>query len=133
MTARNSVLAIGTVTFGLIATAIIANAETKDGATPAANPLKERLVEQFRALDKNRDDRLTKAELGDGLFEHCPKPKPSFRNAGGRRFSRHPVIQRRRDWNRARKSPSKRPLSDKAPVAWCRAITPLGVWFRISA
>jgi peroxiredoxin len=69
MTARNSVLAIGTVTFGLIATAIIANAETKDGATPAANPLKERLVEQFRALDKNRDDRLTKAELGDGLFE----------------------------------------------------------------
>lgn len=69
MTARNSFLAVGTVAFGLIATAIIANAETKDAAPAGATPLKERLIEQFRALDKNRDDRLTKVELGDGLFE----------------------------------------------------------------
>lgn len=62
MTARNGFVAVGTLSFGLLCIGMV-------GAQTGGNALKDRLTERFRDLDKNNDGRLTKAELGDGLFE----------------------------------------------------------------
>lgn len=69
MTVRKSAWAFGTVISGLLLTAVIVNAQTKDASSAGGNQLKERVAERFRALDKNQDDRLSKSELGEGLFD----------------------------------------------------------------
>ncbi len=67
MTIRNGMFAGMAVMMGL-ALAGVMRAQSGDSPGVRGKALDDRVAERFRALDKDRDDRLTKAELGAGLF-----------------------------------------------------------------
>ena len=62
-------LTIGTVCSGLAVTALIVRAQSGDTAAKKSGAAAFSLADRFKELDKNRDDKLSREELGPALFE----------------------------------------------------------------
>lgn len=67
MTLKSGSLA-GLVVISLAMLGVLVRAQS-DTPARGRKSLDERVAERFRALDKNQDDKLTKSELGAGLFQ----------------------------------------------------------------
>ena len=68
MTMKNGMFAGTAVMMGLALAGVMVRAQSGDSPGVRGKALDDRVTERFRALDKDRDDRLTKTELGAGLF-----------------------------------------------------------------
>lgn len=69
MTMRNGTIAGVAVVAGLGIAAMFVHAQSNSPTSSGEQANDERVAERFRELDKNRDNRLNKDELGLGLFQ----------------------------------------------------------------